>query len=81
MALSPEQRSQRARIAALSRWSREDPVAGTAKARNGFLKRFLDDIPTDLPETERMRRAVAARRAYMAKLALRSSKARARRPA
>jgi hypothetical protein len=77
--LSPEQRSQRARIAALTRWSREDPAAGTKKARDAFLQRFLDEVPTDLPETERMRRALAARKAHMLGLSLRSSKARARR--
>lgn len=76
MALSPEQRRQRARIAALTRWSREDPAPATKKARDAFLQRFLDAVPPNLPETERMRRAIAARRAHMASLALKSSRAR-----
>lgn len=81
MPLSPEQRPQRSRIAALTRWSREDPVAGTQKARDSFLQRFDDATPSDLPETERMRRALAARKAAMARLAFKSAKVRARRAA
>jgi hypothetical protein len=83
VALSPEQRRLRARVAALTRWSREDSVAGTEKARDGFLQAFLNEVDPDrsLPEPERLRRAVAARKAHMASLALKSSKARSRRAA
>lgn len=83
ISLSPEQRSMRARIAAHTRWSKNDPVEGTAKARASFLQRFDDAVDPDrvLPEAERVRRAESARKAYMAKLALASSKARAKKRA
>jgi hypothetical protein len=79
MSLSPEQRRLRAQIAANSRWSREDPRVGTARARAAWYRRFLDEVDPDriLPPTERERRAQAALRAEMQRLALRSSKARA----
>jgi hypothetical protein len=78
--VTPEQRSQRARIAALTRWSREDPTIGTQKALDAFLQRFLTEVdPTgSLPEDERARRAQRARRAHMLTLASRSAKARRR---
>lgn len=77
--LTPEQRAQRARIAALTRWSREDPAASAARGQAGLLARFLREVDPDsqLPEQERQRRAEAARRAHMTRLAFASSKARA----
>ena len=76
-------RSQAARIAALTRWSREDPRSGTKPARRGFMARFEEQVDPDrrLPEAERARRAERALRAHMQKLALRSAKARRRRGA
>jgi hypothetical protein len=81
--LSPELRSQRARIAAYAKWSRYDPVEGTRAARDAQHERYVDEVDPDrvLPEAERQRRAVAARKAYMAKLAFLSAKARAGRKA
>jgi hypothetical protein len=81
-ALTPTQRSQRARIAALTRWSREDPAANAARGQAGLMARFVDQVDPDraLPEAERQRRAEAARRAHMAQLAFRSAKARSTRP-
>ena len=81
LSLSPELRSQRARIAALSRWSQNDPREGTQAARAAFAERFINEVDPDrvLPEPERARRAAAARRAYMARLAFASAKARAAR--
>jgi hypothetical protein len=80
MSLSPELRSQRGRIAALVRWSQEDPQSGTQAARDGFHQRFLDAVDPDgtLPPAERERRAQAALKAHMAQLAFKSAKARAR---
>jgi hypothetical protein len=80
-ALTPTQRSQRARIAALTRWSREDPAATAARGQAGLLRKFDDQVDPDrtLPEAERIRRAEAARRAHMQRLAFRSSKVRAAR--
>ncbi len=80
MSLSPELRSQRAKVAALSRWSQEDPKTGTQPARDGFHQRFLDAVDPDgvLPVPERERRAQAALKAHMAQLAFKSAKARAK---
>lgn len=81
--MTPEQRSMRARIAALSRWSKESPAENAARGQAGLLARFIDQVDPDrtLPEPERMRRAEAARRAHMARLSLRSAQARAARAA
>ena len=81
MALTPAQRALRSRLAAYERWSRHDPVAGTAAARAAFADRFTRLVDPDgvLPEDERLRRADSAKRAYFAKLAFASSRARAAR--
>jgi hypothetical protein len=50
----------------------------TAPARSAFLGKFYADIPADLPERERDRRAAAARRLHFTRLALRSSISRSR---
>lgn len=69
--LTPSQRSQRARLAATSRWSKEDGSAGTQAARSAFLDRFEREVDPDgvLPPEERARRAEAAKRAYFQRLA------------
>jgi hypothetical protein len=72
----------RGRLAAYSRWANEsDVTAATAPARRAFMSRFLLSVDPHsvLPEQERERRALAARRAYFTKLALASAKSRARR--
>jgi hypothetical protein len=78
--LTPEQRSQRARIAALDRWSREDPVAATAPARRAFLESFERKVDPDgvLTPEERARRAACAHRAHMQRLAFKSARGRKR---
>ena len=78
MALSPQQRTLRAQIAANTRWSREDPREGTKPARAGYARRFELEVDPDgtLPQIERKRRAAAAMRAHMQRLALASSRAR-----
>lgn len=78
MALTPEQRSQSARIAALTRWSKESPAANAARGQAGLLARFEREVDpnNELPPAERSRRAVAARRAHMSRLALKSSQSR-----
>lgn len=83
MPLSPEQRKLRAQIAANTRWSREDPRVGTARARAAWYRRFLDQVDPDrtLPPAERDRRVQAAVRAEMQRLAFLSSKARGARKA
>ena len=68
----------RARIAAHIKWSQYDPVEGTARARSAFLDRFEREVDPQgrLPLEERGRRAMHARKAYFARLALASAKAR-----
>ena len=76
---TPAQRRLQAQAAAHARWAKNDPVAGTAAAREKFLARFIDQVDPDreLDEKERIRRAESARKAYFTGLALKSSKARA----
>jgi len=62
-----------ARFAALTRWSRAaDPTAATAPARAAFLAKFEREVDPagDLSPEERRRRALIARKAYYAHLAL-----------
>jgi hypothetical protein len=65
------ERSTRARNAALTRWSRSDPVAGTQAARDAADRRFDDEVDPDrvLDPAERARRAKRARRVYFSRLA------------
>lgn len=82
--LTPEQRRQHALLAIHTRWANEpDPVAATTPARAAFLERFERQVDPDgqLDPRERARRAAHARKAYFAKLALASSRARAARKA
>jgi hypothetical protein len=78
--VSANEVSVRNRAAALERWSKEDGVAGTAKARQTFRDRFVDQVDPDrlLPEAERLRRAQCARRAFYVRLAYKSAVARQR---
>lgn len=79
MPLTPEQRSQRARLGAYSQQANYDTRETTRNARAAFNQRFIDQVDPnrELSERERTRRALAARRAYFAALALRSAIARA----
>jgi hypothetical protein len=76
-----EDRRLRARIAAYAKWARTDNrTLATAPARAGFDARFEREVEPDgqLSAPERARRAGFARRAYFARLALLSAKARRR---
>lgn len=82
MALTPEQRSLRARIAASARWGRT-PAAqrreATAPKRQAFLDRFLAEVDAEnpgLPDDERQLLAASKLSAHMARLALKSSRSR-----
>ena len=81
MVFTPTERSLRARIAAYSLHSQYDPRETTKPARQAFLATFEAAVDPEgiLPPHERQRRAEAARKAYFAKLALRSAQARRRR--
>ena len=76
--VSLTERSLAGRIGAYSLHAQRDPRETTKAARSAFLAKFLADIPTDLPEAERLRRAAAARSAHFARLALKSAQARRR---
>lgn len=80
MAMTPEQRVMRARLAAHTRWSREDPAEQARKMRAGVMAKFLAEVDPDgsLPPAERERRALHAQAAHMGRLALRSSRSRGR---
>ena len=81
MALTPQQRSRRARIAAHASWANSSDRAGrTAPATSAFLARFerqVDPLGVLDPEL-RTQMAMHARRAYMLQLAERSAKVRRR---
>jgi hypothetical protein len=76
----PLVRRQVARIGGLTRASRYDGREVTRAARRGFMARFEDEVDPErkLSLAERQRRAQAAMRAHMARLALRSAKSRRR---
>ena len=79
--LTPSQRTQRARLAAHTKWAHvDDRTEATRPAREAFNKRFLDDVDPnrELSEQERQRRAGHARKAYFARLSLKSAQARSR---
>jgi hypothetical protein len=78
MSLTPEQRRIRASLAAYERWSREDSKTALSRTRKAWYERFDKQVDPDgvLPLPERSRRAEAAMRAHMQRLALMSSKAR-----
>jgi hypothetical protein len=78
IALSPTERSLRARLAAHAMQSQHDAREITAKARAAFLLRFERQAGPDglLPPAERQRRAQQLRSAYFAQLALAAAKAR-----
>ena len=79
--LTAEQISLRAKIAANTRWSREDPAANAQRGQAGLRARFdreVREAEPGLSEAEYARRAESARKAHMARLALASSRVRAR---
>lgn len=77
-ALTPSERTLRARLAAHASHAQHDSKERTRAARDKFDERFIDEVDPDrtLPEVERMRRAAHARKAYFIALALKSAKAR-----
>lgn len=60
-----------ASIAALTRWSKEDPAANAARGQAGLRAKFLAEIDAEFPgldEVERQRRAEARYRAHMKRI-------------
>ncbi|MBD2894785.1 hypothetical protein amrb99_37130 [Actinomadura sp. RB99] len=84
MALTPEERSLRATMAAHSKWAKTgDRSEETAAGRAAFELRFYREVDPDntLDPAEREKRAANARRAYFARLAFKSAVARRKRAA
>jgi hypothetical protein len=82
--LTKEQLTIRAKIAANSRWSRQNPAANAARGQAGLLARFEREARAADPgasDAEIARRAECARQAHMQRMALASSKARGARKA
>jgi hypothetical protein len=73
------ERRLKAQLAAHTLHARVDSTAHTMAAREGFERRFLDEVDPErvLSEDERVRRAQHARKAYFARLALASVRSRA----
>jgi hypothetical protein len=76
----PADMARRGRIGAHRLHATHDSRETTAPARSAFLARFEDEVDPDhtLPDAERQRRAEHARKAYFARLALRSARTRSR---
>lgn len=68
------------RIGGLTRASMYDGAEMTAPARSAAFERFVQQVDPnrELAPEERKRRAIAAQRAHMCKIALKSAQARAR---
>ncbi len=83
MALTPEQRTLRARAGAYAMHANNDSDAIAANARKGYWRKFEDEVDPErvLPAAERQRRAEQAMKAHMTKLALASSIARSKKAA
>lgn len=76
--MTPEEMSLRGKVGINVRLSRENTDEMIAPARAGFLAKFEREVDPDgeLDAGERARRADCAMRAHMARLALKSVKAR-----
>ena len=74
--LDPHDAALRGRIGGFAKAAKYPSETLTTAARRGFMARFEPTDP-DLDDKERQRQAQAALRAYMARLAYLSSKARA----
>lgn len=76
--LTPAQRSLRARIASNTAWANcPDRAAKARHAQAGLLRKFEEQVDPEhvLPDDERLKRAKAARRAHMSRLAYEREKA------
>lgn len=76
--MTPEERRLRARLGGLTRHAYCDSREATAPARKAFLERFYNQVDPErvLTPGERERRAEAAKKAHMTRLALKSAQAR-----
>lgn len=77
MALTAAQRSTRARIAALERWSRENGKAQAEKAQAGLRDKFRREVAAEFPgldEADLERRSDRRYRAHMSRIRLAASR-------
>ena len=83
VSISPEERSLIGRIGGYARAAKYDGRAVTKAARAAYLAKWVNEVDPErvLPEAERDRRAEAALKSHMAKLAFRSAQARRARKA
>jgi hypothetical protein len=75
----PVRASQNGRLAALTRWSREDPAENAARGQRGLIARFereARDADPGATEAEIARRAECAYKAHMIRLGRASADAR-----
>lgn len=82
MPLTPTEKSLRGQIAVNTSWAHtQNRSARTEPARKAALDKFEKEVDPDgvLPPAERAKRAASLRKAYFARLALRSAQARRRR--
>ena len=82
--LSPSERSLIGALGAHVSWANtDDRAARTAPARKALLDKFEKEVDPDgnLAPAERAKRAESAKKAYFARLALKSAQARRRRSA
>jgi hypothetical protein len=81
--LTPSERKLRARVAANARWAQEDRAQASERQRLVLLTQFEDEVDPNrqLTASERAKRANNALHAHMARLALRSARARRERSA
>lgn len=80
--MSESERRLRAQVASHSSWMRtEDRSKRTAPGRRAFMERFEREVDPDgtLDAAERSQRAESARKAYFARLALKSAQTRRQR--
>lgn len=80
--MNAEERTLRARLGAYTSWANTaDPSARTAAARKAARERFEKEVDPDglLPPDERARRAEHARKAFYARIQLKSAQRRAER--
>jgi hypothetical protein len=81
VAKDPVHRALIARLAAYSKWAMcDDPEVAMRAPHKGFLARFEKQVDPEgrLSPTDRQRRAEAAMKAHMTRLALRSAQSRKR---
>ncbi len=81
LTIDPAEMARRGCLGAAVLHARHDPTETTAPARAAFLRRFDDEVDPDrvLPEEERARRTILARKVYFTRLALASARVRKQR--